>query len=89
MSSFATTRYKLRAGAPMPTSSAGNFVLHTFMAVTNDVVIETCTSSLPSSSEFQGQGGNLSSASFSQLPIKGGNDFKGTTVNKDTYVEEG
>jgi len=89
MATFSTSKYRLRAGGPMPVSAGtGNFVLHSFMAVTNDVTIDTCTVSLLKSTSFQGQGGSFSGATYSQLPVKTGNYFKGTEVAKDVYVEE-
>lgn len=80
--------YRLRAGTPMPVSQGGAFVLHTFMAEKSDVDIYACTESLPSSSQFRGQGGNLMSASFSRLNVKGGNIFSGKVVYAPTYVDE-
>lgn len=89
MSKFVGEKYRLRAGAPMPISGGGcGFVLHTFMGATNVVTIDTCTDSLPESSDFQGQGGDLLGATFSQLPVKGGGKFSGSTTAKDEYVEE-
>ena len=80
--------YRLRAGTPMPISGGGNFVLHTFMAEVSDVDMIACTESLPASSEFRGQGGNLMSANFSRLNIKGGSVFSGKQVYAPTYVDE-
>jgi len=87
MSVAETSTYRLRAGAPMPISG-GEFVIHSFMAVTNDVISDSCATDLPDSSEFQGQGGNLARASYSRLPVAGGTSFKGKKVKKDVYVEE-
>ena len=81
--------YRLRASTPMPTDSRGDFVLHTFMAEKSDIDIFACTTSLPGSSEFRGQGGNLMNASFSRLNIKGGEYFSGKQVYAPSYVEEG
>jgi hypothetical protein len=80
--------YRLRAGSPMPVSGGGNFVLHTFMAEVSNVDMIACTESLPSSSEFRGQGGGLMSANFSRLNIKGGNVFSGKKVYAPTFVDE-
>jgi hypothetical protein len=81
-------QYRLRAGNPMPIASAGSFVIHSFMAETNDIDIHPCATDLPSSSDFRGQGGEFISASFSQLPIQGGNYFQGKVVHNPKYVEE-
>lgn len=81
-------QYRLRAGSPMSVSGQGNFVLHTFMAEVDDIDIISCTTSLPASSEFRGQGGNLMSASFSQLGVRGGNVFSGRKVYAPNYVDE-
>ena len=80
--------YRLRAGSPMPIKGQGMFVLHTFMAEKNDIDIIACTTSLPGSSEFRGQGGNIMSASFSRLNAKGGEHFQGKVVYAPTYVDE-
>jgi len=89
MATFEGRQYILRAGSPMPTSVRGEFVLHTFMAVYNDIIIDTCTTTLPTSSQFRGQGGNFMSASFTQLPYKGGIHFQGKTVENDVFISEG
>jgi len=88
MAQYVGKNYRLRASTPMPTSIQGEFVLHTFMADLQDSIIETCTDDLPSSSDVVGQGGNLTSANFSRLPI--GNDalFQGKTSDTVTYDEE-
>jgi len=80
--------YRLRAGSPMPVSGGGSFKLHTFMAEVSDVTMIACTESLPASSEFRGQGGNLMSANFTRLNIKGGNVFSGKKVYAPVYVDE-
>ena len=80
--------YRLRAGSPMPTGNAGTFVLHTFMAEVSDVDIYACTENLPASSQFRGQGGNMVSASFSRLNVKGGRVFSGKIVYSPSYVDE-
>lgn len=80
--------YRLRAGSPMPTAQYGRFVLHTFMAEVNDIDIVACTESLPGSEEFRGQGGNLMSANFSRLNVKGGTIFSGKKIYSPTYVDE-
>jgi len=81
-------QYRLRAGAPMPIGSGG-FVLHTFMAEVNDIDIFACTTTIPGSEQFRGQGGNMMSASFSRLNTKGGEYFTGKIVYAPTYVDEG
>jgi hypothetical protein len=80
--------YRLRAGSPMPAGAAGDFVLHTFMAEISDVDIFACTENLPASSQFRGQGGNLMSASFSRLNVKGGRIFSGKQVYSPEFVDE-
>ena len=80
--------YRLRAGTPMPIGGGGNFVLHTFMAEKSDVDIYACTENLPASSQFRGQGGNLMSANFSRLNVKGGRVFSGKVVYAPEYVDE-
>lgn len=81
--------YRLRAGAPMPVGAGtGEFVLHTFMAEKSDIDIYACTEYLPASSEFRGQGGNLMSASFSRLNVKGGRIFSGKKVYNPIFVDE-
>lgn len=87
--SFITEQYKLRAGAPMPIAGgAGSFVLHTFMAEKNDVTVFLCTDSLPASSEFRGQGGDLISANFNRLLNVAGETFNGQQVGNPEYIEE-
>jgi hypothetical protein len=93
-------QYRLRASAPMPVGgtnygsasySAGEFVLHSFGAEISDVDLYDCTTSLPASSAFKGQGlgGDLISASFSRIGAKGGRHFQGRTVHAPTYGDEG
>jgi hypothetical protein len=84
--SYTGRQYRLRAGTPMPIR--GGFLLHTFMAEVNDVVMFACTTSLPGSQEFRGQGGNMMSASFSRLGSRGGDVFSGKIIYAPTYVEE-
>jgi hypothetical protein len=80
--------YRLRAGNPMPVSSSGEFVLHTFMAEVSDIDIIACTETLPASTEFRGQGGDLMSASFSRLNVRGGAVFSGKRVFAPNFVDE-
>ena len=96
---FQGAQYRLRAASPMPVGGtnygssyyAGEFVLHTFGAEVSQVDIYDCTTDLPSSSEFRGQGlgGNLVSASFSRIGEKSGSYFQGRTVHYPTYEDEG
>lgn len=79
--------YRLRAGSPMPIRGT-EFVLHTFMAEVSDLEIIACTETLPASSEFRGQGGDLMSASFNRLNVKGGGIFSGKKVYSPNYVDE-
>lgn len=84
---YTGVQYKLRAGQPMPTGGGG-FVLHTFKAEKNTVYNYLCTSSLPGSDEFRGQGGRYLSASFTRLAVKGGNHFSGRVVDNVEYIDE-
>lgn len=87
---FQGTQYRLRAAAPMPIYT-GDFVLHTFGAEVSEVDIYSCTTQLPASSQFRGQGlgGDLVSASFSRIGEKSGNYFQGRQVHAPDYVDEG
>jgi len=85
---YSGKQYRLRAGTPMPTQQSGRFVLHTFMAEVSDVDTIACTTSLPSSEDFRGQGGDLMSASFSRLNVKGGEVFSGKRIFAPTFVDE-
>jgi len=82
-------KYRLRAGAPMRVKGTANFVLHTFGADISDVDVYLCTTSLPGSGQFRGQGGSYISANFSRLNIKGGNTFQGQIVSNLTFGQEG
>jgi len=79
--------YRLRAGSPMPVQG-GRFVLHTFMAEVSNIDVVACTETLPSSEQFRGQGGNLISASFSRLGVKGGGVFSGRIVYDPEFIDE-
>lgn len=85
---YSGKQYRLRAGSPMPTQHTGRFVLHTFMAEVSDIDVIACTSSLPGSEEFRGQGGDIMSANFSRLNVKGGEVFNGKIVYSPDYVDE-
>jgi len=86
--SFTTQQYRLRAGGPMPIKGVSNFVLHTFMGEESDITVILCTQSLPKSSEFRGQGGDLVSANFSRVLSTEGTIFSGQKVGAPKYVEE-
>jgi hypothetical protein len=86
--SYSGQQYRLRCGTPMPVGGGGSFMLHTFMAEVNDVVMYSCTSSLPGSEQFRGQGGNMMSASFTRLNSRGGGVFSGKIVYAPKYVDE-
>lgn len=89
MSEMSGAQYRLRAGSPMPIQDeVGTFVLHSFMAAYNNVLINTCTTELKSSGEFRGQGGQYSSASYSQLPFKTGKYFQSKAATNEVYKEE-
>ena len=81
-------QYRLRAGAPMPTKNSGVFVLHTFMAEKSQIDFVSCTDALPESKDFRGQGGELVSASFSQLAVAGGGIFSGKKTYSPEFIEE-
>lgn len=81
------TTYRLRAGNPMPISIDGEFVLHTFGAEQRRTRVYPCTDRLPTSDQFRGQGGNLISANFTRLNIRGGNLFQGKEVTVVGYPE--
>lgn len=87
---YRTKQYKLRAASPMPIAGGGtgHFVLHTFMAEESDVDMITCTTDLPSTDDFRGQGGGLVSASFSRMNIVGGEYFQGKKVYNSVFIEE-
>ena len=86
---YSTHTYRLRCGMPM-NIAGGGFVLHTFMAEKSQLDVFFCISSLPSSSDFRGQGGSLVSASFSRLKNEGGGElFQGKQVHQPEYVDEG
>lgn len=90
MGTYIGRRYKLRAGSPMPINRPGEFVLHTFMAATSEVIIESCTPNLPRTEEFSGHGGRLQSASYSRLPVSANGQelFRGQSTEKDLYGDE-
>lgn len=87
-SSYNITTYRLRAGTTMPTMNIGAFVVHTFMAEQSRTEVLQCTTTLPSSSDFRGQGGNLMSANFSRLSIEDGNIFQGKQIYNPVFIEE-
>lgn len=87
MAEYTGTQYRLRAGSPMPTSVRGEFVLHSFMAANQDSVIETCEIQLLRSSDFQGQGGGFTSASYQRLPLTE-ERYSGKSTTSELYIEE-
>lgn len=89
MATYSGDEYKLRASSPMPISGGDTFVLHTFMAAVHTLSVDTCTTTLPNSSSFIGQGGTNASANFTRLPLKGGNYFQGRVGSGPAYSEEG
>ena len=88
MATYKGKQYRLRAGSPMPTSTAGNFVIHSFMAAIQYSNIETCTTSIAKSVEFKGRGGNFTSASYTRLALSGGLYFSGKTATNEEYEDE-
>ena len=87
-SSYTGQIYRLRASSPMPVSG-GRLILHSFGAEVNDIIVSECTQTLPSSSEFRGQGlgGILMSANFSRLGDTDGH-FQGRKVLIPSYIDE-
>jgi hypothetical protein len=84
---YSNTQYRLRAGNPI--NVQGNFVLHTFMKEKVEVEVISCTENLPPASDFRGQGGEYTSASFRQLGSKGGGVFSGKKVKSPEFIDEG
>jgi hypothetical protein len=84
---FTGHQYRLRAGSPMPTMHGG-FVIHTFKAELSRVDSFACTSSLPGSHEFIGQGGQYISANFSRINVVEGESFQGKVIYGPSYIEE-
>jgi hypothetical protein len=80
-------RYRLLAGSPMPIGNA-KFILQTFMGEEAKVVNYLYTNTLPDSSDFRGQGGDLYSASFNRLQDTGGDAYTGKVNYNPTFVEE-
>lgn len=87
--SYEGLQYRLRASSPMPIV-AGTFVLHTFGAELNRLTIYECTTVLPASSEFRGQGleGGLMSANFSRIGDRTGEYYQGKEVGPPIYIDE-
>lgn len=83
---YENTQYRLRCGNPI--NVGGSFVLHTFMKEKTKVQMISCTSELPPTSDFRGQGGPYISASFKQLNSKGGGIFSGRKVFSPDYIDE-
>lgn len=79
--------YTLRAGSPMPIGGS-RFILQTFMGEESDVVNYLYTNTLPDSSEFRGQGGDLVSGSFNRLQDKGGDAYSGRINYNPEFVNE-
>lgn len=71
----------------MPTSVRGKFVLHSFMAAKQDSIIDTCDATILKSSDFQGQGGNFTSASYQRLPLTE-EHYSGKSTTSELYIEE-
>jgi len=86
---YQSQQYRLRASAPMPTEG-GVLYLHTFGAELNDITIYECTTVLPASSEFRGQGleGGLISAQFSRIGDRTGQYYQGREVGPPQYIDE-
>lgn len=89
MAEYTGYQYRLRAGSPMPTSTKGHFVLHSFMAERQQIDIETCESDLVRSSAFRGQAGDggLYAAQYSRLPLSE-ERYSSKITNSPLYIEE-
>jgi hypothetical protein len=87
MTTYDGKTYRLRAASPMPISKSGDFVLHSFMGEQQVSIINPCDDSIVSSSEFQGQGGSLVSASYTRLPYTP-ERFNSSIAGGVKYVEE-
>lgn len=88
---YTAYQFKVRAGTAMPVEgSEGNrkFKWHTFMAEKSLIESYLCTSNLPASSEFRGQGGELASASFKRIADVSGELFSGKKVYNPEIVDE-
>lgn len=86
-------QYTLRASGPMPVYAGGgniptDYVLHSFGADISDFDIYECTENLLSSFEFNGQGGNLLSASFSSVGDREGKVFQGRATYYPSFSNE-
>ena len=88
VTSYTTDTYRLRCGAPMPLGGGG-FVLHTFMAEKSRVEVAICVSTIPSSSDFRGQGGKLVAANYTKLKGKSSGLFQGSKTYQPIFVSEG
>ena len=80
---------KTRTGAPFAVDG-GRFFVHTFMAEEYRVTYYESTTSLLTSSDMAGQGGNYVSASYNGLPylLNGQFAFTGQEVEKPEYLDE-
>jgi len=81
-------QFKIRAGTAMPVEGQNNFKWHTFMAEKSLIESYLCTSNLPASSDFRGQGGGLFSASFTRIADVSGELFSGKKVYNPEIVDE-
>lgn len=81
-------QFKIRAGTAMPVEGYGNFKWHTFMAEKSLIESYLCTSDLPASSDFRGQGGELFSASFKRIADVSGELYSGKKVYNPEIVDE-
>lgn len=80
--------YRLRAGSPMPISTPGEFVIHSFMAEYHIQDTDTCAIKLLGSSSFRGQGGGYSAANYSRIVSAGEPIYNATESLNFKYVEE-
>ena len=88
MSTYEGYSYRLRAGSPMPTSTTGRFVLHSFMAESQEQLIVTCATTLLTSSSFRGHGGGFSAARYNRIMVSGQPIYKASESENPKYIEE-
>lgn len=86
--SFTSYIYKLRSSGPF--SVSGGFIVHTFKAEKSEVTIHEVVTSLKTSSDMAGQGGEYVSVSYTSLPFvyAGGIAFSGSEVKKPVIIDE-
>jgi len=69
-------------------AGSGHFIMHTFMAEETEITNYIYTTELLESTEFRGQGGNLTSATFNRINDVSGSLFTGSATHNPKYVDE-